>query len=278
LLIDRTHKKWFWVTLALAAGSVGVYVWLYRRTPGGLTGGDVVGMLYGIAGSALMLFAGALSFLRRVPSWWWLGMRKTWLRGHIWLGLLSGVLILCHSGGRFGGPLEQILMFVVLLTLATGVFGLVLQQFLPRLLTLRVEMEAPYDQVPRLCEAMRQDADDLIARVKTDAKLDREVSARLEEFYADEVRPFLALRFARSSPLAHPLRAETVFDRVRSLPGMAAVGPQLERLRICCDERRQMAEQEKLYHLLHGWLLVHVPLSVLLLVLGAAHVVLSLYY
>jgi hypothetical protein len=255
-----------------------LYLWLYRRTPGGLTGGDVVGMLYGIAGAAQMLYPGALSFLRRVPSWNWLGRRQTWLRGHIWLGFLSGVLILCHSGGRFGGPLEQILMWVVLLTLATGVLGLVLQQFLPRLLTLRVPLEAPYDQIPRLCEAMRQDADDLLAKVKADAKLDREVSARLEEFYTEEVRPFLAGRPDRSSPLAHPLRVETVFDRVRSLPGMAAVGPQLERLRTCCEERRQMAEQERLYHLLHGWLLVHVPLSVLLLVLGAAHVVLSLYY
>lgn len=278
LLIDRTHKKWFWATLALTVLSVGLYLWAYRRTPGGLTGGDVVGMLYGIAGSALMVFAGSLSFLRRVPSWWWLGMRQTWLRGHIWLGLLGGVLILCHSGGRFGGTLEQALMAVVLLTLATGVLGLVLQQFLPRLLTLRVPLEAPYDQIPRLCESMRQDADELVNNARADAKLDREVVARLDEFYKGEVRPFLSARYDRSSPLAHPLRAEAVFDRVRSLPGLAAVGPQLERLWIRCTERRQMGEQERLYHLLHGWLLVHVPLSVGLLVLGAAHVVLSLYY
>jgi hypothetical protein len=125
---------------------------------------------------------------------------------------------------------------------------------------------------------MRQDADDLIAKAKADTKLNRDVAARLEEFYAEEVRPFLAARFDRVSPLAHPLRAETVFDRVQSLPEMAAVGPQLERLRISCEERRQMAEQERLYYLLHGWLLIHVPLSVILLVLGATHVVLSLYY
>ena len=70
-------------------------------------------MAYGLAGSALMAFAGGLSLLRRVPSWWWVGARQTWLRGHVWLGLLSGPLLLCHSAGRLGGPLELALMAVV---------------------------------------------------------------------------------------------------------------------------------------------------------------------
>src|SRR5262249_339310 len=83
MLIDRTHRRWMGATAVLAVGAVGVYLFAYRRTPGGLTGGDLVGMAYGLAAAALMAFAGALSLLRRVPSWWWLGARQTWLRGHI---------------------------------------------------------------------------------------------------------------------------------------------------------------------------------------------------
>jgi hypothetical protein len=278
LLIDRTHTKWIWCTGILAVAAVGAYVALYLATPGGLTGGDLVGMWYGVAGTLLMLYAGALSLLRRVPSWWFIGSRKTWLRGHIWLGLLSGVLILCHSGGRLGGPLEQVLMAVLALTLLTGVGGLLLQQFLPRLLTLRVASEAPYEQIPHLCARMRQDADDLIEKARADVKLDRGVFGHLEQFYHDTVRPFLEAGYRRSSPLAHPLQAETVFARVRRSPGTMAVESILDRLETCCNERRQLGEQERLHFWLHSWLLVHVPLSVALLVLGAAHVVLSLYY
>ena len=80
-----------------------------------------------------MVYAGLLSAMRNVPSWWWIGPRQTWMRGHIWLGLLSGVLILCHSGYRWGGPLEIALWVVLIAMLMTGIYGLVLQQVLPRL-------------------------------------------------------------------------------------------------------------------------------------------------
>src|SRR5262249_49120930 len=95
-----------WTTLALAAAALGGDWWLDRLTPGGLTGGSTAGLAFGILGSGLMVYAGLLSALRKVPGWSWLGARQTWLRGHIWLGLLSGVLILCHSGFRWGGWLE----------------------------------------------------------------------------------------------------------------------------------------------------------------------------
>jgi hypothetical protein len=304
LLIDRTHKKWAWATSLLAAFAVGLYLFLYHRAPGGLTGGDLVGMVYGILGALLMLFAGSLSFLRRVPSWWWIGTRKAWLRGHIWLGLLAGPLILCHSAGRLGGPLELVLMIVVGLTLFTGIAGLLLQQFLPRLLTVRVPHEAPYEQIPYLCARLRQEADELLDRAQGDARIDENARVTLAKFYNESVRPFLGPAFDQASPLAKPMSAELVFADLLRRPEMAAISTALflksadgkwavpkpgaaedepalgpvDWLEAYCDERRGYAEQERLHHWLHGWLLLHVPLSVVLLVLGVAHVVSALYY
>jgi hypothetical protein len=297
VLIDRTHRWWIIVTSVLAVAATGLYVFLYLRTPGGLTGGSLVGMWYGVAGSALMVFAGLLSGLRQVPTWRWLGPRQLWLRGHIWLGLLSGVLILCHSGGRFGGPLECFLMVVVLLTLATGVVGLLLQSALPRLLTLQVPHEAPYDQIPYLCQRLRQEADALLAEAETDDRLPAEARREMQRFYEGLVRPFLAPVYDRTSTLADPLRTERAFEGLRDHPGMAVEAPYykdrggtwkrgsgepswsvLSWLRTCCEQRRQMGEQERLQFWLHSWLLLHVPLSVMLLVLGVTHVVTALYY
>lgn len=266
---------------------VGLYVCIYVTTPGGLTGGDRVGLVYGIAGSLLMAFAGALTLLRRVPTWWWIGSRRAWLRGHLWLGLLSGVLILCHSGGRFGGPLEQILMVVVLLVLGTGAVGLGLQFVLPRMMTVRITAEGPYHQIPRLCEAMRQECDQQVEKAcappaKPDpAALTADQQAFLRQFYRDVVRPFLAATFNPRSSLAHPLSAERQFDQLHRLTGRQEGEPSLPvlaLLRTCCDERRQLGEQERLHFWLHSWLLLHVPLSVVLLVLGVVHAVMAVWY
>ena len=52
----------------------------------------------------------------------------------------------------------------------------------------------------------------------------------------------------------------------------------LDDLESICEEERQLNQQIRLYHWLHGWLLVHVPLSIALLVLGGIHAVMALRY
>src|ERR1700687_508385 len=144
LLIDSHHKRWAIITIGLAILSVAVYEAFRQTAPAGLTGGSQVGLAYGILGSLLMIYAGLLAAHRKFPGWKWIGRRKVWLRGHIWLGLLSAVLILCHSGYRWGGTREKLLWATFLLTLVTGIFGLALQPLLPRLITEQIACETPY--------------------------------------------------------------------------------------------------------------------------------------
>lgn len=276
-------------TVALAAAALGLYWWLDRRTPGGLSGGSIPGLCYGIVGSALMVYAGLLSALRKVPAWWWIGSRKAWLKGHIWLGLLSGVVILCHSGFHWGGLLERALWVVFGLTLVTGIFGLFLQQFLPRQITTRVPSEGPYEQIPHLCKVMARRTERLMSSIwdinaqgsvanTSGSQMGIGAKVQLQEFYEAHVIPFLSGPARRSALLARPLQAENAFARLKALPGLVHVKTQIEEIELLCTERRQLAEQERLHHFLHGWLLLHVPLSMALLVLGVAHAVVSLYY
>jgi hypothetical protein len=52
----------------------------------------------------------------------------------------------------------------------------------------------------------------------------------------------------------------------------------LDDLENICEEELQLSRQRRLYHWLHAWLLVHVPLSIALLVLGGIHAVMALRY
>jgi hypothetical protein len=288
MLIDKSHTRWAVASLAIGVIATGVYVWAGRRDPSGARGGSTTGLWFGIFAAGLMLFAMLLSALRKVPSWWWIGARQTWLRGHIWLGALSGVLSLYHSGFRGGGPLERGLWVVLALTLATGVIGLLLQQFLPRLITTRVPSESPTEQIPHLCTVIRHRADALVddicrqieANPAGAATTTEEIGAKegVRRYYQDQVRPFLSETYRRSSPLAAPLGAETLVATVSGLARVDGVREPAAELGDLCEVRRQLGEQQRLHRWLQGWLLVHIPLSWVLLVLVVVHAFWSLYY
>jgi hypothetical protein len=292
VLIDSKQKKWFVLFLLLSAAALAAWWEANRSIPGGLRGGETAGLWFGSGGTLLMIYAGLLAAHRKVPSWWFLGARKTWLRGHVWMGLLSIVLILCHSSFHWGGPLQTALWLVLIGVIVTGILGIVLQNVLPRLLTSRVPTEAPYEQIPHLCREMRRKADAIVDEVcgaydpsppileNTIAVVQyaSNATAQLRDFYENELRPFLDARASRRSPLFNPLQAEARFTKLRRLPGLDEATQKVDDLARYCEERRLMAEQERIHFWLHSWLLVHIPLSVALLVLGVTHVVTALRY
>ena len=116
MIIDASHKKWIIASLLITTAATASYVPYHLRALNGPTGGSWPGLIYGIAGSAMMLFAGLLSARRKVPIWR-LGRAETWMRGHIWLGLLSVPMILFHAGFQIGGTLTAILLLLFLVVI-----------------------------------------------------------------------------------------------------------------------------------------------------------------
>ncbi len=291
MLIDSTHRRWCIAALVIGLAGYILYRVLNAGRPEPLTGGSFIGLWYGVAGSLLLVYAGLLAGHRRAPVRRWLGRRQTWLRGHIWLGALSSVFLLCHSGFSWGGPLEVALWIALIGVLATGVLGVIVQQVFPRLLTARVHCEAPYEQIPHLCEVMRREADMLVDGVcgphdpsphnveNTMAAVHyaSDSRAQLRDFYEQDVRPFLQPTVPSGNPLLDPVQVEARFSKLRRLPGMDEVANEVERLARFCEERRLLLDQERIHFWLHAWLLVHVPLSVALLVLGVLHAATALY-
>src|SRR5438874_12772269 len=99
MLIDRTHRGWAVVSALLLLVSTLSYAVYASIWPNGPSGRSWPGMLFGIIGTLMMLFAGALSVrkktvrLRAGSLSWWLGR-------HFWIGLLSVPIILFHAAFR----------------------------------------------------------------------------------------------------------------------------------------------------------------------------------
>jgi hypothetical protein len=307
VLIDRSHRPWFFFSLAaLAVSGIGyaIYSSMSVRGP---SGGSAVGLIYGSVGYALMLFAGLLGLRKKFPIMR-VGRTTTWMRGHLWLGLLSFPLILFHAAFSLGaGALTRALMVLFIIVVLSGLLGAILQHFIPRLMTERVQLETIYEQIDSVRVQLLEEAEKIVADLSSALEGDlssigekqRAVAASagtrggltvasglgasdrtndiVREFFRTEVRPFLLQTSSRPGPLADKDQASGMFGQLR-VQTPRNLWPKLEDLENLCDEKRGLDRQRRMHHFLHGWLLVHIPLSYALLALGAIHAVFALRY
>src|SRR5262249_52809454 len=154
--IDETHRPWGVATVVLFLTAAVGYFLLAVRSPAGPRGGTAIGLTFGIAGYALMLYAGFLGARKKFPVMR-IGRAQTWMRGHLWLGLLSFPLILFHGGFAWRGSLTALLMLLFFIVIASGLFGAALQHYLPRLMTQQVPMETIYEEIPHVRQQLREE-------------------------------------------------------------------------------------------------------------------------
>jgi hypothetical protein len=324
--IDRTHRAWALASLVLFVSSTIIYAVYALNTPQGPRGGSAVGLVFGIVGFSFMIFAALLGARKRVPTWR-LGRAQAWMRSHLWLGLLALPMILFHGGFHFGGTLTRVLMWLLIITVFSGIFGAALQHYIPRVMTADVPLETIYDEIGHVRALLREEADRAVeslcgnidltkspeeevrraggftavrpiaaaavplrtsAAVSAGASaavapavevvlLNEEESAPLRSFYLSEMRPFLEHSGKGAQRLADAATASGAFAGLRTLLPVRAHAT-LADLEDICDEARQLTRQERLHRWLHGWLLVHIPLSLASILLGAVHAVMALRF
>ena len=234
MLIDRTHQTWAIASgIAFTVAAVG-YAGSVAGSDRPWSGGSAIGLTYGIAGFAMMVFAGLLAARKKVPIWR-VGRAQTWMRGHLWLGLLSFPLILFHAGLVFGGSLTRLMMWTFVVVVISGVVGAALQHYLPRLMFVRVPMETIFEQIPHVRTQLLVEADGIVSdacgalavvtnpeaertqasasKLQTAVRIDADDSAPLREFYMREMRPFIA-EPEKDHPLAEKAHADQVFAKL----------------------------------------------------------------
>ena len=299
MILDRTHRPWAIFTAVALAASAVAYGTYAATSPGGPSGGSGPGLAFGIAGYAFALFAALLGWRKRVPAWR-VGRASAWMRGHLWLGSLALPLLLFHAGFSFGGTLAAVLMGTFLVVVVTGVVGAVLQHFVPRFVTAALPQETVFEQIDHVRARLLEEAKTLVEggggksaavpRAKTGGAIqgrvvesraaveEKEVDRRpLRRFLDEQVRPFFEAAAVRRAALWDRHKRGALFGALRAAcdPALHAAARDLEAL---CAQREQLELQRRLHHWLHGWLFLHGPLAYAMVLLGAVHAVMALYY
>jgi hypothetical protein len=131
MFIDATHWRWLAGLVLLSLLASGLYLAL---CPGNAASGWL-GFAFGLGGTGLAVFCGLLPGQRKL-----LGMRRCahwrilrssfWEKGHIYLGLLSCLVLHFHAGFRTGGLLTSVLLVVLWAIIGSGLVGLLFRHLL----------------------------------------------------------------------------------------------------------------------------------------------------
>jgi hypothetical protein len=320
-LIDRKslseHLPWIVASVLVTLAASAWFFFTGFRTAGWPSGSSLPGFTFGVLGGVIILFELLLWWRKKVRAWR-IGRAKVWMRAHIWLGLLCLPLLIYHSGFRMGGTLSSILMILLLIVIASGVFGLVLQQVIPRRMLNELPAETIYGQIDRVASHLAKEAQRLV--LATCGPTEDDLNARqLEQAVADlRATGHLTVGVVRTvgrvygkvlqtrvpcAPVAdtEPLRRffhDTIapfLAKGGNSPlgnaGRAAalfeglrtkVAPEVHEtvatLEGLCEQRRQLDRQARLHFWLHSWLSVHLSLSVALVALMFVHIWVALKY
>lgn len=245
------------------------------------------GVLTGLVGAGIIFFELAIWVRKRKRRMRW-GPTKLWLWWHIVLGLAVLPIIVVHSGFSWGGMVSAFTMILFLLVIASGVYGLILQQWLPQRILELIPDETVVAAIDRAVEKHRTEArlivEELVPRDPEDpspswsrAVVTGVPALRLQEFRINTLDKYLSIGRKAKSPLASRADSAVLFNRLRAeLPAEAHAG--LAKLEALADLRRQWDEHSRLNGLLHGWLLFHAPVSVAMTIFMIFHAIKAMKY
>jgi len=313
MIVDRTHVRWGLGTLVASILVALVYcanndpdllrkwhlafplpAWLGPVPPlRGNVGATPLGLIYGTVALIIFIFAALLGW-RRSKKTLPMGRIQTWLKAHIWLTLFTIPLVVFHCGFHGGGPMTQVLLWLYAFVMVSGFWGLALQHVVPKLMQEYLPEEVIFEQIPYIRGRLQSQGESIREEI---ASLPGESISRADEhgggattavainpnavkaavdFIDEEALPYLKALSERHSTLRSRQASDSQF-RLLKLQVPPNVQPLVGQLQDICDEKRRLDLQTRLHYWLHGWLIVHAPASLLLVVLTIVHAIVAAY-
>ncbi len=229
------------------------------------------GKSYGIAAGVLLLTAASYAVRRRMPRrapW----TSHAWLQVHRFAGMFFFVLVLMHTGFRWpAGVLGRAMWILSFWTVLTGLIGVVIQRWIPRVLSSGLTTEVHYDRIPALVGTVAERAETTVASC----------SESVRRYYRT------ALAGVMTGPQPRLIYFVDITGgiqaRVKDFDYLSRFVDPVEATRVAelrdlFKTKLEMDAHYTLQRALRWWLYAHVPLVGVLVVLVVLHVISVLYY
>jgi len=267
------HARFRWLKIALVlclAAIVGYFAADVQPRP---NGGSWYGYTLGTIGALLIVWLSLLGLRKRAmtPGGWSL---KAWTSAHVYLGLSLIVVATLHTGFQFGWNVHTLAYALMMLVIASGVFGISAYATLPQALSSNRDEMTTGQMLDGLRAIDRQlhDAAQPLQRRQADLV----AAALAEDPFAGGIRARLSGRYPRCATQAALVGFASGGSEGESEGGGDARIESLLQRRL--SQLGRMRRHMRIRGLLEVWLYVHVPLTFALLGALSAHIISVFYY
>jgi hypothetical protein len=262
-------RELWWALAAITLITV-IYLLVVRQLQGIPAASGLFGHGIGVLGFILMLATETLYSLRkrsRRARW---GRPASWLRFHIFTGLVGPYMVLLHSSWKFNG-LAGLVMLMTVVVVISGFIGRYI-----------------YTAVPRNADGLMLEANDLQSQIAAaEADLQRAMAGQpafSQTLTAQMAAPAPAPSGAMMLVLGRPLLGWRQRRRWRrTLRGLdPAARTQARQMEALIERRevlqRQAASLASARRLLGVWHSVHIPLGMALFTAAFIHILAAIYF
>jgi len=268
------HKRFRWLKISLFICLLAVFGYGLVDVQPRHNGGSWYGYFLGTIATLLILWLTMIGVRKRAitPGRWSL---KAWTSAHVYLGLSLVVIATLHTGFQFGWNVHTLAYALMMLIIASGIYGISVYATLPKRLS---DSSAEFTR-PQMLEAARKlDRQLRLAAQPLAVEETRIVQRSLND---DPCRGGLIARLSGNYPKCRTARARMALsERIDAAPdgqkqAIIAAVKLLERKEAVLSRIRQ---QMRIRALLEVWLYLHVPMTFALIAALAAHIVSVFFY
>jgi hypothetical protein len=287
-ILAFNKRRYLWVSLLISALAIAAY-WINdpQEPP---NGGTTLGYTLGTIAALMILWFTFLGVRKRRYSST-LGTVQGWLSAHVYLGIALVVIVLLHTGFQFGTNVHTLAFALMVLVVASGLYGVVIYIRYPERLSKNrdgANRSELHDQLgdidrrsKRIAETLPQEFQELVTSGISRTLLGGSVWARLRGKDQSQV----VLQRGGGSEVVANAGQEAALDWLAEQqsrsddPEVAAAIGELSAL--IRNKRRllkTLTEDMRLQATIEVWLYVHVPLTAGLLMALGVHIITVFMY
>lgn len=283
-MLDYAKRRYLKIAIALCVVSIIAYAWHDPLSPP--NGGTWLGYTLGGIGAALILWLTALGVRKRSYSSSF-GTLRGWTSAHIYLGLALIVVATLHTGFQFGWNLHTLCYVLMLIVIASGIFGMVVYLRYPQVMSSNragIKPDVLLEEINDLDQRALRIANEMPRRFGDVLRSNREgtrVGGSTRAILGGHDLSTIALPTAGGTPQQVSNSEQAALldwlgdELARSTDGELTkrIGDLLSVVATRRNQLRRLRRDAQIRGWLEIWLYVHVPVTLALIGTLIAHVV-----